>query len=95
MLKPLNTKIDAEHYQLLERMHEQSAIPKSKLIERSLELYAKQLEEARLALELLRDVEDARQALARGETHGMDAVDAVLRKAQAKARTQAKTRPSQ
>ena len=86
MLKPLNTKIDVEHYALLERMHEQSAIPKSKLIERSLELYAKQLEDARLGLELLRDIEAAHAELERGETVGMEVIDDILRKAKARRR---------
>jgi len=84
MLKPLNTKIDTSHYQLLRRLHKTSAIPMSKIIERSLEMFAVHLKDINRGVSLLRDIEDAHKEYERGEVYDMSDLEDVLKKAEKK-----------
>jgi len=86
MLKPLNTKINETYYKLLVGMHKKSAVPMSKIIERSLEMFARHLKDMDAAMTLLRDVEDARRDYEKGDVHGIGALDDILKKIESRAR---------
>ena len=57
MLKPLHVKISGEAFEELNRMHRQSDIPKSRLVDRAIRTAAKEYENIPKALDLLRAVE--------------------------------------
>ena len=72
MHKPLNTKINIKYYRLLDAMHKKSDIPKSRLIERSLELMAKHLNRRAKADALLEAIEEGERDYAEGRTKSWD-----------------------
>ena len=74
MHKPLNTKINIRYYRLLDAMHRKSDIPKSRLIERALEILSKHLSDYDRGLALLKDIEDAERDYAEGRLKTWDQV---------------------
>ena len=88
MLKPLHVKISDEAFNLLERMHRVSDIPKSRIVDRALRAVAKDYEDTPKALELLRIIEESERELAEGRAHKWEDVKAEIR-AQLKRRRRA------
>ena len=74
MLKPLHVKISEEAFKMLERMHQVSDIPKSRLVDRALRAVAKDYEDSPKALRLLRAVEEADRDLAEGRARLLEDV---------------------
>ena len=80
MLKPLHVKISKEAFELLERMHHISDIPKSRLVERALRAVAEDYEDLPKALKLLRAIEQADEDLAQGRARSWEEVKADIEK---------------
>ena len=80
MLKPLHVKISEEAFDLLEKMHRVSDIPKSRLVDRALRAVAKDYEDGPKALKLLRAIEKADQDLAEGRARSLEDVIADIEK---------------
>ncbi len=80
MLKPLHVKISEEAFELLEKMHQISEIPKSRLVERALRSVVKDYEDAPKALKLLRAIEEADKDLEEGRARLAEDVFADIEK---------------
>lgn len=80
MLKPLHVKISEEAFELLEKMHRVSDIPKSRLVDRALRAVAKDYEDSPKALKLLRAIEEADRDLAEGRARLAEDVFADIEK---------------
>ena len=88
MLKPLHVKISEEAFELLEKMHRVSDIPKSRLVDRALRAVAKDYEDSPKALRLFRAIEEADRDLREGRVHSWedvkDEMTAILKKRRSK-----------
>lgn len=78
MLKPLHVKISEEAFELLEKMHRVSDVPKSRVVERGIRAVAKDFEDIPKALKLLRAIEDADRDLAEGRARRLEDVIADI-----------------
>jgi hypothetical protein len=78
MLKSLHVKISKEAFELLEKMHGISDVPKSKIVERALRLVAKEYDDVRKGLALLRDLEEAEKDLSEGRARSWEDIKAEL-----------------
>ena len=78
MLKPLHVNISEEAFELLEKMHRVSDVPKSRVVERGIRAVAKDFEDIPKALKLLRAIEDADRDLAEGRARRLEDVIADI-----------------
>ena len=78
MLKPFSTRIEAETYTALERICEETHIPKSRLISEAIGYVVKKYSNLDKKLELARWVEEAEDDYKAGRTHSIKEVDQML-----------------
>ena len=81
MLKPLHVKISEKAFRILEKVHRTSDIPKSRIVDRAIQLIEKEYTDIPKAMNLWRAIEEADADLREGRARPLeDVVKEIERK---------------